>query len=74
MKNFQQHLATNPGPQARSSCYVCKNQIVDNKWFCRLPGKSEGVGGTQTAEILLCSPSCAFRYFANSENETITHH
>ena len=74
MKTFQQTTVAQSGFQARSACLVCKNQIVDNKWFCRLPQKTGGVADTQDGEILLCSPSCAFRHFTNLENETTTHH
>jgi len=74
MKNVQQTAATQVGFQARSACLVCKNQIVDNKWFCRLPQKTGGVVGAQDGEILLCSPGCAFRHFTNLENETTTQH
>ena len=73
MKNLQQTAAAHLGFQSRSACLVCKNQIVDNKWFCRLPQKTGDAAGGQATEILLCSPSCAFRHFANLENETTTH-
>jgi hypothetical protein len=36
------------------SCVVCGAPIVDEHWFCRLPG-DEG-------PLLLCCPSCALRY------------
>ena len=74
MKDFQQTAAAHLGFQARPACVVCKNQIVDNKWFCRLPQRTGDAAGAQAGEILLCSPGCAFRHFSNLENETTTHH
>ena len=47
-------------------CSVCQKSIVDSQWFCRLPLKN-GAPLSQTRRILLCSPTCANRYFAFSE-------
>jgi hypothetical protein len=65
VKNYEQTLA---------ACFVCKKEIADNGWFCRLPRKTGDAAGAQATEILLCTPGCAFRHFTNLENETTTHH
>jgi hypothetical protein len=67
MKDFKQNPAANSGVQARLICFVCKKEIVDNGWFCRVPQKTEGAAGSQAQEILLCSPVCALRYFGDSQ-------
>jgi len=66
MKNLQQNLATMPDDQISTTCFVCQRPIVDNQWFCRVP-QQNGATDSQTKRILLCSSSCAFRYFASSE-------
>ncbi len=66
MKNFQENLFTVPEDQMSTACIVCQKPLVDNQWFCRLPQK-DGAPDSETKRILLCSPSCAFRYFAFSE-------
>jgi hypothetical protein len=66
MKNFQQNLATMPDDQMSTTCFVCQKLIVDNQWFCRVP-QQNGVPDSEPKRILLCSPSCAYRYFAFSE-------
>ncbi len=37
-------------------CFVCEKEIVDGRWFCRIPRKEEPV-------VVLCSPRCALGYF-----------
>jgi DNA-binding NarL/FixJ family response regulator len=44
--------------KTRQACAHCRADIVDGHWFCRLPGDRE--------HALLCSPSCALRYFDRS--------
>ena len=66
MKNLQDNLATVPDAQTSTACIVCQKPIVDSQWFCRVPQK-HGAPDSQTKRILLCSPSCAYRYFAFSE-------
>jgi hypothetical protein len=66
MKNAQQIPATVPDDQMSTTCFVCQKPIVDNDWFCRVP-QQNGAPDSQPKRILLCSPSCAFRYFAFSE-------
>jgi hypothetical protein len=39
-------------------CHMCDKTIFDQEWFCRLPRGDE--------RILLCCPSCAIRYFDQS--------
>jgi len=63
MKNLQQNLAAVSDDQMSTTCFVCQKPIVDSQWFCRVPQKN-GAPDSQTMRILLCSPSCAFRYFA----------
>ena len=72
MKNLQDNLTTVSEAQMSTVCIVCQKPIVDSQWFCRLPLKN-GAPDSQTKRILLCSPSCAYRYFAFLEigNATI---
>ena len=72
MKNLQENLAAVSDTQMSTACIVCQKPIVDSQWFCRLPQK-DGVPDFQTKRILLCSPSCAYRYYAFLEigNATI---
>jgi len=41
--------------EMRPTCAHCRAEIVDGQWFCRLPADKE--------LTLLCSSSCALRYF-----------
>ena len=66
MKNLQESLAQVSEAQVSTVCSVCQKPIVDSQWFCRVPQKN-GAPGSQTQRILLCSPGCAYRYFAASE-------
>jgi len=66
MKNLQQNFVTLSDDQMSKICFVCQKPIVDNQWFCRL-AQPNGTPDSETKRILLCSPSCAFRYFAFSE-------
>ena len=52
--------------EARPSCVVCRAEIVDNDWFCRLPRNGNGDAHAESVSILLCSPECALRQFAIS--------
>jgi hypothetical protein len=47
--------------ETRQACAHCRAEIVDSEWFCRLPGDKE--------PTLLCSSSCALRYFDRSHSE-----
>ena len=47
--------------EMRQTCANCQAEIADGHWFCRLPGNE--------APILLCCPSCAFRYLDRSHPE-----
>ena len=40
---------------AKQKCFVCGKEIADGAWFCRVPHGAK--------RIVLCSPSCALRYF-----------
>jgi hypothetical protein len=66
MKHLQQNFVTLPDAQMSTTCFVCQKPIADNQWFCRVP-QMNGVPDSETKRILLCSTSCAFRYFAFSE-------
>lgn len=62
MSAFQQSLHVEQREaEASASCSICKKEIVDNHWFCRLPG---GQG-----PVLLCSPDCAATHFDRSSGE-----
>ena len=47
--------------ETRQTCANCRAEIVDDHWFCRLPG-NEG-------RVILCSPFCAMLYFERSPAE-----
>jgi hypothetical protein len=66
MKNLQQNFTTVPDDQMSTTCFVCQKPIVDNEWFCRVPQRN-CLPDSETKRILLCSSSCACRYFAFSE-------
>jgi hypothetical protein len=66
MKNPAENLATVSDAQMSTTCVVCGRPIVDSQWFCRVPQKN-GAPDFQAERILLCSPGCAYRYFAFSE-------
>jgi len=57
-------VATLRNGEARQSCVVCRGEIVDNHWFCRLPESGNGESNPQNRKILLCSPRCALRHLA----------
>lgn len=52
--------------EVRPSCVICRAEIVDNDWFCRLPRNGNGGAHAESVSILLCSPKCALRHFAIS--------
>jgi len=41
---------------AQQKCFVCKEEIVDGHWFCRIPREDKPA-------VVLCCPRCALRYF-----------
>ncbi len=49
-----------------STCRLCNKDIIDNQWFCRLHTNPEEASPADSAEIDLCSPTCALFYFARS--------
>jgi hypothetical protein len=67
MKSVQQNSATLPNAPGATTCFVCQKPMVEGQWFCRLPQNSDGTANSQEAKISLCSPGCAYRYFAFSE-------
>lgn len=74
MKDFKQSLATGSDAQMSPTCFVCQRPNVENEWFCRLPRSENGAKDPQATKILLCSPACAFRYFATLETGIATSH
>ncbi len=72
MKDFRQSLATRSDARMSLACFVCQRPIVENQWFCRLPRSEDGAKDPQATKILLCSPACAFRYFATLETGITT--
>jgi hypothetical protein len=42
---------------AEQKCFVCGKEVGDG-WFCRIPRDGK--------RIVLCSPSCAIRFFGES--------
>jgi hypothetical protein len=66
MKNIQEDPATVSEAQMLTTCVVCQKPIADSQWFCRVPQRNDAPG-SQTQRILLCSPICAYRYFAFTE-------
>jgi len=67
MKDFQQNSAEASNTEISSACFLCKKQILDNQWFCRLPQNADGAVAPQAAKILLCSSVCALRYLGDSQ-------
>ena len=57
-------VASQRNGETRPSCIVCRAEIVDNHWFCRLPQNGNGNADPESLTILLCSPRCALRHFA----------
>jgi hypothetical protein len=60
------------GSQSRPTCFVCKQPAAGDQWFCRLTQKVKEAADTQAAKILLCSPTCALRYFAAKTEPTMS--
>ncbi len=58
--------------QSRPTCFVCKKAMAEQEWFCRLTQKVKEAADTQAAKILLCSPTCALRYFAAKTEPTMS--
>ena len=56
-------------------CFVCRKQIVgdDHIRFYRALKKAKEAASAQIVTILLCSSTCAFRYFATLEQEMRNH-
>jgi len=60
-------MEANPKETALPTCFVCKKQIPENEWFCRLTQKMTDAAHPQAPRILLCSPACALRHFGDSK-------
>jgi hypothetical protein len=68
-EHSQQTEADVADSQSRPTCFVCQRAVADDQWFCRLTQKVKAAADPQAARILLCSPACALRYFAESKTE-----
>jgi len=67
--NFKQPVAADADPRSPLTCFVCKKQMAENRWYCRLTQKVTEISEYQAAKILLCSPACTSRHSAVSEAE-----
>jgi hypothetical protein len=67
MKTFEQNLRTSPGGRVAPVCFVCQKPLANGQWCWPLDAQSKFGADSDPAELLLCSPSCAYRYFAFSE-------
>ena len=67
--NSKQSVAADADSQSPLTCFVCKKQMAENQWFCRLTQKVTETPESQAPEILLCSPACALRHFVPWEAE-----
>lgn len=65
--NSEQMVVAGVNPHACPACFVCKKQMADSQWFCRLTQKVTETPAPQAAKILLCSPTCALSYFGESQ-------
>jgi hypothetical protein len=41
---------------ASQKCFACHEEIVDGRWFCKIPREDKPT-------VVLCCPGCALRYF-----------
>jgi hypothetical protein len=65
--NSKQTVVADVNARACPTCFVCKKQMADNQWFCRLTQNLTEAADPQAARILLCSPTCALSYFGESQ-------
>ena len=61
--NSEATAAAAAKPNSLPAWFVCKKQIAENQWFCRLTQKVTEAADPQAAKLLLCSPACALRHF-----------
>jgi hypothetical protein len=67
MKTFKQNLKTLPEAQEAAVCFVCQKPLANGHWCWPLDAENKLGADSEPAAIFLCSPSCAYRYFAFSE-------
>jgi hypothetical protein len=67
MKGSQQTSPALSDAPVSNACIVCHKPIADGQWFCRLPQDRNRRADSRNGKISLCSPSCAYRYFAFSD-------
>ena len=53
--NLQANARSN-ADTAQQKCLVCDKEIVDGRWFCRIPREEKPT-------VVFCCPRCALRYF-----------
>lgn len=68
MSEIERHPNSGSNTVPGDACQVCGRPIVDNQWFCRLPPPKSETASADTARVLLCSPPCALRHFADSRS------
>jgi len=44
-------------------CIVCRREILDSQWFCRLPQDRVAVSNGEIRAHLICTPRCVLRHF-----------
>ena len=66
MNAIRESFSAAPDVSHADRCFVCDKRLADGQWFCRLPEDFNAADMSQR-KILLCSSSCAFRYFASLE-------
>jgi len=50
-------------PDSAQICIVCRREILDSQWFCRLPQDRVAVSNGEIRAHLICTPRCALRHF-----------
>jgi hypothetical protein len=67
MKTFEQNLRTSPETKEEAVCFVCQKPLANGQWCWPLDANNKRGAHSEPAAILLCSPSCSYRYFAFSD-------
>ena len=74
LKSPNRDSAAASATQVSSKCFVCQRPVGEGGWFCRVAQKRDEAADPRAEKILLCSPACAFRYFATTETGTRVNH
>jgi hypothetical protein len=56
MTTTDAQASARPAEIAQQKCFVCDKEIVDGRWFCRIPREKKPT-------VVLCCPRCALGYF-----------